>query len=93
MNNYLADFLVATGVGLGFLALGWGTTRTIFLGKPLPVHMRIALVYGFFFILGMAYIMMGVSWLNRTSHLIYPLIAAWGVLLAYLARRRYKRTK
>ena len=52
MSNYFTDFLVATGGALAFLVLSWVTIRAIFLGRPLPLHMKTTLVYGFFFMLG-----------------------------------------
>src|ERR1700676_487377 len=92
MKSHFTDFLVATVGSLAFLLLGWVTTRGVFLGKPAPLHMRTTLVYGFFFILGMAYIMMIVSWMDWQPRVIYVLVVPWGALLSYLAVRNYRRS-
>jgi len=89
--NYVTDLLVATGGGLTFLLLSWLATRAIFVGRPLPLHMKTTLRFGFFFILGMAYIMMFVSWLNWSPKVIYALVPPWGASVGYLAWRHHRR--
>ena len=93
MSDYLTDFAMATGVGLTFLLLSWATSRTIFLGRPLPLHMKIGLRYTFLFILGMAYIMMVVSWLSGPPGVMFLFLGIWGGLVAYLAWRSYRRAR
>ncbi len=53
--------------------------------------MKTTLVYGFFFILGMAYIMMLISWTDWPPRLVFPFILGWAALVAYLARCHYRR--
>jgi hypothetical protein len=90
MKTYLQDFLVATGIALVFIVLGWAEVRGIFLGRTLPSHIRKTIAYGFLFVLGMGYIMMTVSWLDWSPRWIFVLVPCWGVLLASVAWWRYR---
>ena len=87
----LSDFLVATGLALIFLLLGWLWGRTTSAEKPLTPFKRRLLVYGFLFGLGMGYIIALVADLSRPRTLLFPAIACWGAVVALVAWCRYRR--
>ena len=89
----LSDVLVATGLALIFLLLAWLWGRATSAGKPLNRFKRSLLLYGFFFVLGMGYIMTFVADLKWPQSLLFPAIACWGVVLGLVAWVSYRRQK
>jgi hypothetical protein len=79
-------------IALVFLALGWFSTRAIYAGRELPSHMKKALIYGFFFILGTSYLMLFAGKLNWSDPVLFTAIGGWGALLCSIAWR-YRRAE
>ncbi len=80
-------------IALGFLVLGWASVRPIYAGRPLPTHMKKALSYGFFLMLGGCYLMLFGAQLNWPHPAILTAIGGWGVLLAAIAWWRYRQKR
>ena len=93
MKLDLLDVLMPIFIALGFLALGWTSTRTIFAGRPLPSHMEKALIYGSVFMLGGGYLMLFGGQLNWPHPVLFASIGAWGVFVASIAWLRYRRSQ
>lgn len=87
----VSDFLVGTGLALIFLFLSWLWGRATGAGKPLNLFKRRLLFYGFFFALGIVYIMVLVADLRWPRTLLFPAIACWGAILGFLAWFNYRR--
>jgi hypothetical protein len=87
----MADFLVATGLALIFLALSWVYGRVLSGGRRLNSFKRKLLLFGFVFVLGEAYIMMFASNLPLVTNLLFPLIGIWGLVVGLLAWWRLRR--
>ncbi len=85
------DFLVVTGVALGFLLVSWVYGRVLSAGRPLNAFKRIILVYGFMFVLGTGYLMLIVADLHWPKELLFPMIGVWGAVVALVAWWRYRR--
>jgi hypothetical protein len=93
MQLKLLDVLLPTILAIGFLLVGWSSTRTINRGRPLPPHMKKALLYGSLFVLGMGYLMLFGGQLNWPNPILFASIAAWGVLLASIAWWRFRKAQ
>lgn len=80
-------------LGFVFLGYGWLNSRLITGGQPLTPHMKRVLRYGFFFVLGAGYAAFIGKLLNWPISGWVLLIIGWGVLLAFIAWRRYRRAR
>jgi vacuolar-type H+-ATPase subunit I/STV1 len=87
----MVDFLVATGLALIFLALSWSFARAVSGGRRLNPFKRKVLLYSFVFVLGEAYIMVFASHMHWLKELLFPMIGAWGAMLALVAWWRCRR--
>lgn len=86
------DFLVVTGFLLIFVAVTWVYERMLSGGRPLRGFKRGLFIYASLFAAGMVYLMLAVFDLHWPPRgLLFPLIAAWGILVALLAWWRYRR--
>ncbi len=85
------DIVFPPAGSLAFLFLSWSTMRTINAGRPLDRVQRRLVAYRAFFAVGMCYIMAVGSWLHWPAWIWFTLIAAWGVLILYIAWRRSQR--
>jgi hypothetical protein len=90
MRFTLFDVFLPFIIAVGFVVLGWGSVRPIYAGRPLPTHMKKTVFYGFFFVLGMGYLMMFGGGFNWPHALLFAGIGAWGALLASIAWWRNK---
>ena len=87
------DFVVATTASIVFLGVSWLYARTVRAGQPLTAIQRKMIFYGFFFVLGMAYLMMlggNFQWEPRN---ILSLLGVWGCVIGVTAFFRYRREK
>jgi hypothetical protein len=89
------DFAVITGLALVFLLLSWAYSRAVGGGRPLNRFKRALLWNAFTFVLGMGYLMVLVADVHWPKGLLFPLIAGWGIAVAFWAwhRRRSKRAE
>jgi hypothetical protein len=71
--------------------LWWVSARSINGGLPLNPVQRIMFVYGFMFILGMCYSMAIVGVFRWPHWMWIPPTVLWTILMALLARRRYRQ--
>jgi hypothetical protein len=93
MTSVLTDLGVSTGVSLIFLAISWSFTRAVNSGRPFSPLQKRMLLYSFVFVLGMSYLMLLVSDMRWPTNLIFPMIGAWGGLVALAAWWRYRRAR
>lgn len=77
-------------LALVFLLLGWPYARVVAAGRPLSKVQRVALRYGFAYVLGMGYLMAIVSTLGWKGHWAIVLTVIWALVLALLAWRRHR---
>jgi len=90
MRFTLLDVSLPLLVAVGFFLLGLASLRPIYAGRELPGHMKKTLFYGFFFVLGMGYLMMLGSSFNWPEPLVFAAIGAWAILLGAIAWWRYR---
>jgi hypothetical protein len=89
--EFLKDFLVANGLALLVLFLGWVYGRVLSGGGPLSAVKRRILFYGFVFALGMMHLMLMVSDLCWPKDILFPLIGVWGGVVGLVAWLRCRR--
>lgn len=84
-------------VGLWFF-LTWIWGRTVRAGNPLTPSMKRGIFYAALFLLGLLYLLAwndeiatAISWPGKAVWI--PLTIIWGVVLAYLALRQYRRQR
>jgi hypothetical protein len=87
------DIFLPVVIAMVFLALGWASLRPLWVGRPLPTHMKKALSYGFLLVLGGCYLMLIGARLNWPHTAILAAIGAWFVLLAAIAWWRYRQKR
>ena len=90
MRFTLLDVSLPLLVAVGFYLLGLASLRPIYAGRELPGYMKKTLFYGFFFVLGMGYLMMVGSSFNWPEPLVFAAIGAWVILLGAIAWWRYR---
>ncbi len=82
--------------GLGALVvlfLSWSAARSINAGRRLSSTQRRVVSYGFFFALGMGYLMLIASELHWPDSLLFVLIGAFAVLLAAVAWFQHRQAR
>lgn len=88
------DYILGPPIlALLFLVFGWLYGRMVGGGRRLNPVQRKILRYGFFFVLGMGYLMALVSAIGWQGKWALVLTAAWGAVLGFLAWRRSRREK
>jgi hypothetical protein len=92
-NTYIQDLLVVNGGVLVCLLLIWGRARAVRAGRPLTTFQKKMIWYSFFFIIGMAYLMMFGSWLHLPPVEWFIAAGVWGVSLAGVVWVRHARKR
>src|SRR2546427_3594443 len=91
MRPDLLDILAPPALGLVFLLLSWSQMHVTRGRHALTPYDRKLLIYGFFFVLGMGYLMLIGKLFRWRPSMLFVVIGAWGVLLALIAWQRYRR--
>ena len=92
MTTATQNILVPPVLALVFLVLGWPYARLVAGNRPLNPVQRKMLVYGFWFVLGMGYLVLTASKLRFPDWMWVAMIMAWAVFLAALAWWRSSHT-
>lgn len=94
MKIGIEDLLMPPALALLFLILGWPYSRSVSGGRPLNVIQLKMLRYGFWYVLGMGYLVITAKVLRLPDWMWVALIVIWSLLLALLAwwRNRQART-
>jgi hypothetical protein len=90
MRFTLLDVSLPLLGAISFVLLAWASLRRVYAGRELPGYMKKTLFYGFFFALGMCYLMMFGGGFNWPDPLLFAAIGAWGILLGVIAWSRYR---
>jgi hypothetical protein len=90
MRFTLLDVSLPLLGAISFVLLAWASFRRIYAGRELPGYMKKTLFYGFFFALGMCYVIMFAGGFNWPDPLLFAAIGAWGILLGAIAWSRYR---
>ena len=95
MKDPFGQLLFPLLAGAFVAIMGAFQGRLIRRGKPFTPGMKIAVIYGSLFTTGMCYAMawddkLASAFGSSRENLWIPLSIAWGILLAYVAWRRYK---
>jgi len=93
MRPDLLDILAPPALGLVFLLLSWSQMHVTRGRHALTPYDRKLLIYGFFFVLGMGYLMLIGKLFRWRPSMLFVVIGAWGVLLALIAWQRYRRAQ
>jgi hypothetical protein len=91
MTTATENILMPPVLALVFLILGWPYARFVAGGRPLNQVQKKMLFYGFWFILGMGYLVLIASKLRLPDWMWVAMIIAWAMLLAALAWWRSRR--
>lgn len=91
MKIGIEDVLMPPALALVFLVLGWPYARVLRGGKPLNTVQKKMLMYGFWYVLGMGYMVVTASALRLPEWTWIALIVAWSFLLALFAWLRYRQ--
>ena len=91
---YHLDYILGPPImALVFLVFAWPYARMVGRDRRLNPVQRRMLLYGFFFVLGMGYLMATVSAIGWQGKRALVLTAAWAAALGFLARWRSRREK
>ncbi len=93
MRVDLVDILGPPVLGVAFLFLSWSQMRMTRGRDGLTSYDKKLLTYGFLFVVGLGYLVLLARELHWPDSLMYVAIGAWGVLLAFIAWRRYQRER
>ena len=85
------DVLMPLALALVFLILGWPYARSVSGGRPLNPVQRKMLLYGFWYVLGMGYLVVAANALRLPDWMWVAVIVAWSLLLALVAWGRYRQ--
>jgi len=88
------DYILGPPIlALVFIVFRWPYARMVGGGRRLNPVQRKMLFYGFFFVLGMGYLMASVSAIGWQGKWALVLTAAWGAVLGFLVWWRSRREK
>jgi hypothetical protein len=91
MGNVTQNILMPPVLALVFLVLGWPYARLASGGRPLNPVQKKMLLYGFWFVLGMGYLVLLASKLRLPDWMWAAMIIGWAIFLAALAWWRSTR--
>ena len=91
MRIGIEDVLMPPALALVFLGLGWPYARSVSGGRPLNSVQKKMLLYGFWYVLGMGYLVMTAGALRLPNWAWVASIVTWSLLLAFIAWWRHRR--